>query len=356
MKILTVVGARPQFIKVAPVSRALRQHSDIEEVILHTGQHYDHGMSQVFFDELELSAPKYNLEVNGLNRDEMIKQMMSKIVDVIAIEKPDWLMVYGDTNSTLAGARAAKRCGVKLAHVEAGLRSFNLAMPEEHNRKESDQLSDVLFVPTPIGIQNLEKEGFDKQEKDILEVGDVMFDAARYFGDNQVVRSVIDDLKEKPFILCTFHRAENTDNRDRLSAIVSALNELSVKHKIVLPLHPRTQQKLKEHNLALNFAVIEPVGYLDMIALLKYSELVVTDSGGLQKEAFFFKKNCVTLRNDTEWVELLDGGYSVLAGADKELILRSVDEMLKRRNDFSASLYGGGKAAERIAQYFADRI
>jgi len=355
MKILTVVGARPQFIKVSPVSRALREHKTIEEVILHTGQHYDHSMSQVFFDELQLAAPKYNLEINSLDREEMIDRMTAGISEIIEIEKPDWVMVYGDTNSTLAGARAAKRCGVKLAHIEAGLRSFNLAMPEEHNRTESDQLADVLFVPTPAGIKNLENEKLNQTGKDILEVGDVMYDAALFFGTEQQDRNVLSAAGNEPFILCTFHRAENTDNPNRLSAIVDALNELSAHHKILLPLHPRTRQKLKDHKLELSFPVIEPVGYLDMITLLKHCSLVVTDSGGLQKEAYFFKKNCVTLRDDTEWVELVEGGYSVLAGADKPLIVNSVSELLKRENNFEANLYGGGKAAQRIADFFAAR-
>jgi len=356
MKILTVVGARPQFIKSATVSRALRNHAAIQEIILHTGQHFDHGMSQVFFDELKIEAPKYNLDIHGMQRDEMLDQMTAGIESIIRVENPDWVLVYGDTNSTLAGARAAKSNGIKLAHVEAGLRSFNLLMPEEHNRTESDRLADVLFVPTPTGMQNLANEGLINPGKDVLEVGDVMFDASLYFGEEIMHREVLKDLVGLDFILCTFHRAENTDDVKRLESIVKALNQLSKQYKIVLPLHPRTEQKLKENNLELSFPTIKPVGYLDMIALLKHCKLVLTDSGGLQKEAFFFQKNCVTLRDDTEWVELLSGGYSVLAGADSQKITDSVEEMLNRKNQFSADLYGGGKASERIAGYFASRF
>jgi UDP-GlcNAc3NAcA epimerase len=355
MKILTVVGARPQFIKSATVSRALRKHPEIEEIILHTGQHFDHGMSQVFFDELKIEAPKYNLDIHGMQRDEMLQQMTAGISLIIQTEKPDWVLVYGDTNSTLAGARAAKNNRIKLAHVEAGLRSFNLSMPEEHNRTESDRLSDVLFVPTPTGMENLANEGLLQPGKDVLEVGDVMFDASLYFGGETAQPDFLKDLGSD-FLLCTFHRAENTDDVKRLKSIVNALNQLSKEHEIVLPLHPRTLQKLVENGLELSFPTIEPVGYLDMIALLKHCKLVLTDSGGLQKEAFFFQKNCVTLRDDTEWVELLSGGYSVLAGADYQKIITSVDEMLNRKNSFSADLYGGGKASERIADYFASRL
>lgn len=356
MKILTVVGARPQFIKSATVSRALRKHAAIQEIILHTGQHFDHGMSQVFFDELEIEAPKYNLNIHGLNRDEMLKQMTAGIEFVIRNERPDWVLVYGDTNSTLAGARAAKEYGVKLAHVEAGLRSFNLQMPEEHNRVESDRLADVLFVPTPTGMKNLANEGLFKPGKQVLEVGDVMFDASLYFGKGIAHREVLRDFQKSEFILCTFHRAENTDDAARLKSIVDALNQLSNSYQIVLPIHPRTEQKLFENGLKLLFPTIKPVGYLDMIALLKHCQLVLTDSGGLQKEAFFFKKNCVTLRDDTEWVELLNGGFSVLAGANAEKITGSVQQMLTLNNDFDADLYGGGQASERIADFFATKL
>lgn len=356
MKILTVVGARPQFIKSATVSRALRKHAAIQEIILHTGQHFDHGMSQVFFDEMEIDAPKYNLNIHGMQRDLMLQEMTAGIEAIIRHEQPDWVLVYGDTNSTLAGARAAKNCNVNLAHVEAGLRSFNLLMPEEHNRVESDRLADVLFVPTPTGMQNLANEGLMHSGKEVLEVGDVMFDASLYFGEEIAHREVLKDMDGTDFILCTFHRAENTDDVKRLQSIVNALNQLSEAYKIVLPLHPRTAQKMKENNLELCFSAIEPVGYLDMIALLKHCQLVVTDSGGLQKEAFFFKKNCVTLRDDTEWVELLKGGYSVLAGADSQKIITEVSEMLKRKNEFSADLFGGGKASEKIAEFFASKL
>lgn len=350
-KILTIVGARPQFVKAAVISRAFLKYDEVEEIIVHTGQHYDHNMSDVFFEEMEIPRPKYNLQINGMDHGAMTGQMLEKIEEVIKVENPDWVLVYGDTNSTLAGALAAKKKHIKVAHIEAGLRSYNMRMPEEVNRILTDRISDILFAPTQTAVDNLLKEGYAALDNRIEMSGDVMLDAAVYYAQKSEEKSQLP--KERTagdFILCTLHRAENTDDPERLRSIVAALNALHKTIRVVLPLHPRTCALLDKNNLKLSVDVIDPVGYFDMIELLKHCKLVMTDSGGLQKEAYFFEKNCVTLRDETEWVELVQHGFNVLAGANEEKIVSCTKEMLMKSSDFKVSLYGEGDAGEKIVR------
>jgi len=351
MKILTIVGARPQFVKAAALSRELKQYSNIDEVIVHTGQHFDKNMSDIFFDEMEIPKPKYNLAINSISHGAMTGRMLEEIEEIIIKETPDLTLVFGDANSTLAGALAAKKLHVKIAHVEAGLRSFNIKMPEEVNRILTDRISDYLFCPTENAITNLNNEGYTHEEFKIIKCGDVMQDAAYYYAKNSSEKStIISRLKVSEFILCTLHRAENTDNPKRLQEIIGALNKINKEISIILPIHPRTKKKISDLNIELNFKTIDPVGYFDMIELIKNSSLVITDSGGLQKEAYFFKKNCVTMRDQTEWVELIENKVNILVGANKKNIVAGVNEMLSRENDFNLNLYGNGNACKIIAE------
>ncbi len=344
MKIVTILGARPQFIKAGTVSRKLLEHAEIEEIIIHTGQHYDANMSDVFFDEMKIPKPHYFLGIGGKSHGAMTGQMIEKIEEVILKEQPDWIMVYGDTNSTLAGALVASKLHIKLAHIEAGLRSFNMQMPEEINRILTDRISNILFCPTDSAIQNLENEGYNKFNCKIIKSGDVMQDGALFYSELAVKPNI--DLNDK-FILSTIHRAENTDDIHKLSAIIAALNEIHKSCQIVLPIHPRTRNIIAENNIQIDFKTIEPVGYLEMVWLIKNSKLIMTDSGGLQKEAFFFEKPCITLREQTEWVELIDHQFNILVGSDKQKILDTYNGATFN-NDFSINLYGGGKACDNI--------
>lgn len=353
MKIVTIVGARPQFIKAAVVSREIAKHSGLKEVIVHTGQHHDHNMSEVFFKEMEIPEPLYNLGVHSDLHGAMTGQMLMKIEEVLVKENPDWVLVFGDTNSTLAGALAAKKLNIRLAHVEAGLRSYNMRMPEEMNRIVTDRISDFLFCPTENAIANLAKEGFSHFNCSIFNTGDVMYDAALFYsGKAEQKSTVIQSLGGKNFILCTFHRAENTDDENKLRSIVDALNKLSGEIEIIVPLHPRTKKMIVQKNIPVRFTVVEPVSYFDMIQLTKQCRLVMTDSGGLQKEAFFFNKYCVTLRNETEWVELVDNGCNFLTGSNTQKIISTVHDLEGRNFDFSEKLYGEGNAGDLIVKQF----
>lgn len=350
MKIITVVGARPQFVKAAVVSRELMKYDDVEEILVHTGQHFDQNMSDVFFDEMEIPKPKYNLEINGVGHGAMTGRMLEKLEEVFMAEKPDLVLVYGDTNSTLAGALAAQKLHIKVGHVEAGLRSFNMEMPEEINRILTDRISSILFCPTDSAIKNLKNEGYDNFDCEIVRSGDVMNDAALYYAEKSAQFSSVVESVPDEFILCTLHRAENTDDPERLKAFVDNLNKVHESVKpVVLPLHPRTKAKLKEYNLDLNVKVIDPVGYFDMIELLKNCSMVLTDSGGLQKEAYFFQKNCLTLRDQTEWVELVEAGVNQLVKLEDDL-KQKVSEMLNKSLSFDTDLYGNGAAAMQIAK------
>ncbi|MDY6915759.1 MAG: UDP-N-acetylglucosamine 2-epimerase (non-hydrolyzing) [Candidatus Cloacimonadota bacterium] len=348
MKLLTIIGARPQFIKAATVSRVVAKKDDIQEIIVHTGQHFDDNMSEIFFQQMQIPKPDYNLEINTLSHGAMTGRMLEKIETVLQKEKPDWVLVYGDTNSTIAGALAAKKLHIKVAHVEAGLRSFNLRMPEEVNRILTDRISDILFCPTKTAVDNLSKEGFEHLPAIIDKCGDVMYDAALFYAK----RSQKPNQELPPeFLLATCHRAENTDDPKRLEEIFSAFSNISKQTPIILPLHPRTRKILGKRNVEIdanNLLLIEPVGYLEMVWLLQNCQMVLTDSGGLQKEAYFFQKPCLTLRDETEWVELVEHGVNKICGASKQLIIKNYKQFSNQKIKFPKQLYGNGKAAERI--------
>jgi len=351
MKILTVVGARPQFVKAAAVSREILTRTGIEEILLHTGQHYDDQMSDVFFREMAIPKPIMNLSVRSSLHGEMTGEMLAGIEKIVLSEKPDAVMVYGDTNSTLAGALAAAKLHVKLIHIEAGLRSFNMRMPEEINRVLTDRVSSLLCCPTDQAINNLKAEGFEKMPITIVKTGDVMQDAALFYAEKAPMHSqILQKIKLDKFILCTLHRQENIDNPERLRNIVAAIDEINHEIPVVLPMHPRTRKVLGLAGYMPKCHVIDPVGYFDMIELIKHSSLVLTDSGGLQKEAYFFGKFCVTMRDETEWVELVENKYNVIAGAGHTAIVSSVRAALGREFNASVELYGGGHACENVVR------
>ena len=350
MKIVSIVGARPQFVKAAVLSRQFLSHSNIEEVIIHTGQHFDINMSDVFFDEMKIPPPNYFLDINGLNHGAMTGQMIEKIEEVLIKEKPDWVLVYGDTNSTLAGSLAAVKLQIKVAHVEAGLRSYNLKMPEELNRIITDRVSTLLFCPTQNALKNLDKEGYKHLPSKVVYSGDIMEDAACFYEAQALKPKELNDELQS-FILVTIHRAENTNNLSRLKSIFEALKQISKEITVILPLHPRTKSLLIKENIKTeNICIIDPVGYLNMIWLIKNCQLVMTDSGGLQKEAYFFNKYCITLRDETEWIELVENGYNVLAGTDKNNILKIFDEFKGKLFIDKINLYGGGNSASHIIE------
>ncbi len=345
IKIITIIGARPQFIKAAALSREIANYDNIQEIIVHTGQHFDANMSEIFFEQMEIPKPHYNLDINGLGHGAMTGQMLEKIEKVLIDEKPDWVLIYGDTNSTIAGALAAKKLHIKVAHVEAGLRSFNMDMPEEVNRILTDRISDILFCPTDTAIENLKKEGYENIDTKIVKSGDIMQDAAIFYSEKEQKPNI---EMPKEFILATIHRAENTDDPKRLGTILEALNEIAIQTPIILPLHPRTAKIIKSSEFKFdNLTIIEPVGYLEMVYMLNRCKLVMTDSGGLQKEAFFFSKPCITMRDETEWVELIENNFNVLVGADKTKIISTFKEH-KFNTNFSVDLYGKGTTAKRI--------
>jgi UDP-GlcNAc3NAcA epimerase len=351
-KIVTIVGARPQFIKASALSRAFRM-LETEEVLVHTGQHFDDNMADIFFRQMEIPEPAYNLGVHSLSHGAMTGRMTEEIEKVLYLEKPSAVVVYGDTNSTLAGALAAVKLYIPVAHVEAGLRSFNLQMPEEINRILTDRISSFLFCPTENAVANLKKEGFEHFPAKIFNTGDVMYDVALHYGKISPFKSgIIHDLQlfGKPFVLTTLHRQENTDNFKRLTEICQALNTLSQESQIVLPLHPRTRKVLENSHIVLDFQSVDPVGYFDMLELLKNCSFVLTDSGGVQKEAFFFKKHCLVARDETEWTELVDLGYNFIVGADRKKILSASQTVSGLNKSFSETPYGAGDAAIKIAE------
>lgn len=359
MKIVTVLGARPQFVKAAVVSRELSKYPNISEVIIHTGQHFDVSMSDVFFEEMDIPKPNYFLNINSLTHGAMTGRMLEEIEKILLAEKPELVLVYGDTNSTIAGALAAKKLSIALAHVEAGLRSFNLDMPEEINRILTDRISDFLFCPTNAAVENLYNEGFSNGKMgEIIRTGDVMQDAAIYYAQYSSEKSKVIDrenLEPLKFALCTIHRQENTDDPQKLADIVASLNDLSKDLEVVCPLHPRTKSVVEKMGLEICFRAIEPVGYFDMIELLKNCKFVITDSGGLQKEAFFFRKRCITLREQTEWVELVQHGFNTLAGSGKESFKKALFE-LENPVDFDVNLYGNGNASAEIVSVISSKF
>ncbi len=353
MRILTVVGARPQFVKAAAVSRAIALRAGrIEERIVHTGQHFDREMSDVFFHEMGIPEPAYNLGIGGLSHGAMTGRMLERLERVMVDERPAAVLVYGDTNSTLAGAIAAAKLHVPIAHVEAGLRSFNRSMPEEINRVLTDHAADLLFAPTRTAVDNLLREGVPAESVHL--VGDVMFDASLQFARVARTRSRALErlgLSRRRYILATIHRAENTDAPDRLAAILAALGESPL--PVVCPIHPRTRQTVERLGLqaAANIRLIDPVGYLDMLILEQNAALIATDSGGVQKEAFFYRVPCVTLRTETEWTELVEAGVNRLAPpVSAREVSEAINVMLELPEDAFSGLepYGDGHAAERI--------
>lgn len=349
MKIISVVGARPQFIKAAVVSRALQDYTDVQEVLVHTGQHFDDNMSEIFFRQLQIRNPDYHLNISNLNHGAMTGRMLEKTEEVILQEKPDGVLVYGDTNSTLAGALAAKKLQVKVAHVEAGLRSFNMNMPEEINRILTDRISDLLFCPTSTAMANLQKEGVESSGAKMFLTGDVMYDAILHSGKNiPEQHPFITSKNLNEYVLCTIHRQENTSPA-ALKKLMTSLNSIHQKIPVVMPVHPRTSSIIKNENIECHFYLIEPAGYFEMMVLLKNCRLVMTDSGGLQKEAFFMKKFCITLRNETEWIELVENGYNFLAGTDPEKISAAFTSVLELKKSFHENFYGDGHAGEKIS-------
>ncbi len=371
MKVLTIIGARPQFIKAAVVSRAISEFNKkssrkIEEVIVHTGQHYDVNMSDIFFKEMNIPKPHYNLGVGSGNHGEQTGKMLIELEKLLIKEKPDIALVYGDTNSTLAGALAASKLHIPIAHVEAGLRSFNKNMPEEINRVFTDHVSDILFCPTDTAVNNLANEGIRKgaSKSVIVKTGDVMKDATMLFGNRSNDKWLAaNSLRPEKYILATVHRAENTDSLEPLLAIITALSLISDKYyPVVFLIHPRTKTII-DNNKELQsiisnstIKVIPPIGYIDMVAAEKNCRLIMTDSGGIQKEAFFHKKLCVILRNETEWVELVDSGWNRLTSLEPDKIVESVKQMLEVDCSKLAypDLFGDGTAGEKIAEYLAE--
>lgn len=347
MKILTVLGARPQFIKAAAFSRSIKNYPNIEEVIVHTGQHYDKNMSDIFFSEMDIPLPKYQLFTGGKGHGAMTGQQLEKIEEILLDERPDLVLVYGDTNSTLAGALAAVKLHIPIAHIEAGLRSFNRIMPEEINRILTDQISDYLFVPSADAKANLIKEGIDK--KRVFVVGDIMYEVSLYYKDKMNKPEWFDSLELDSFVLCTIHRAENTEDHKKLEHIFRGLSESN--ENIILPLHPRTLSKIREYGIDVtsNIKIVAPVGYLEMVWLEVHSDLIVTDSGGVQKEAYFHGKQCITLRDETEWVELVESGYNILVGSDPKKIANHISERkLFKMND--ENIYGSGNTSHLILE------
>ena len=372
--ILTIIGARPQFIKAAALSRAIRNNysSQIKETIIHTGQHYDENMSQVFFDEMNVPKPNYNLEVGSDNHARQTAVMIEKLEEILVKEKPDFVVLYGDTNSTLAGSVAASKLAIPIAHIEAGLRSFNKTMPEEINRIVCDHTSTLLFTPTEAGLNNLVKEGFSIETKPaftadhpgVFHCGDIMYDNSLYFAEIAEEKSnilEIHNLKSDKFILGTIHRDNNTDDPKRLNAIFEAIHKIAQHNQIdfVLPLHPRTSKILKENLLTDTFKnitdnrfikIIPPASFLDIVLLEKNCKMVMTDSGGLQKEAYFFKKPVVILRPETEWVEIVENGAGIITDANTENIINAFQYFEKIKDLSFPAIFGDGKAAEFICK------
>lgn len=354
-KILTIAGTRPQLVKIAAVSRILRQ--SFQEKLVNTGQHYDYNMAGVFFDELNIPKPDYDLGIGSDTHGRQTGKMLIAIEKVVEIEQPDAILVYGDTNSTLAGAIVASKLHIPLIHIEAGLRSFNKLMPEEINRIMTDHVSNFLFTPTEVAVRNLHNEGVTDG---IYTVGDVMYDAVLYNMElaEQKYNLSEFDLKSKEYYLGTIHRAENTDSKEALTAILSAFSTL--KEIVYLPLHPRTKQKIVQFGLqnileqANNIKIVEPVSYLEMLLLEKHAKAIITDSGGVQKEAYFMKVPCITLRNQTEWIETVEVGWNQLINpliTDLATTLKGIQNGQPVEN-----LYGDGKAAQKIMEILAQEI
>lgn len=374
MKILTVVGARPQIIKAAAFSRAVRTafSNKIQELILHTGQHYDENMSDVFFNEMSIPKPDFRLNIGSSSHGKQSGDMMTAIEEVLTQSKPDALLVYGDTNSTLAGALAAAKIHVPVVHVEAGLRSFNKSMPEEINRICTDHVSTLLFCPTETAVENLKKEGFNHKTFEttnidnplVVNSGDVMYDNSLYFSELSDAKSDIinrNNLRPNEFLLLTIHRDFNTDQPERLASILKSMNRIADENhsKVIFPCHPRTAKLIANQanvRISDNIIVCPPVSFFEMIQLEKNARLIITDSGGVQKESYFFKKPCIVLRPETEWVEIINTGNGLLADADEDRIMRAFGHFANTAGSRFPEIYGTGRAAFQIAQTICDNF
>ncbi|MCL0067049.1 UDP-N-acetylglucosamine 2-epimerase (non-hydrolyzing) [Thermodesulfovibrionales bacterium] len=372
LKIASVVGARPQFIKIAPLCREFSKKDNVKHIIIHTGQHYDYEMSKVFFDELGIPGPDYHLGVGSGTHGYQTGEMLKRSEEILVKEKPSQVIVYGDTNSTLAGALAAVKLHIPVAHIEAGLRSYNKEMPEEINRVLTDHISTILFCPTKTAVKNLEKEGLMNIANNgkliddfillpqplslpaVLNVGDIMYDAmlmSLKIAEKRATILETRNLSSKGYYLATVHRAENTDNKERLTSIVEALIEISKDKPVIWPIHPRTKKQLEKYSFKIQnskFKIISPLSYFDMLILEKNAYRILTDSGGMQKEAYWFKVSCITLRDETEWVETVEAGWNTLAGYNPERIVQAALEA--RPGVEKVSPYGDGRAAERIVE------
>ena len=373
-RIVTIVGARPQIIKSSAISRVIQNQfkDELEEIIVHTGQHYDENMSQVFFQEMGIPQPNYNLNVGSGSHGAQTAKMLEGLEEIFLAEKPSAVLVYGDTNSTIAGALAATKIHIPVIHVEAGLRSFNKAMPEEVNRIACDHMSTLLFTPSITGLENLKNEGFKLHDghkatanhPKVYHCGDVMFDNSLYFSDVSDKNSTILEqigIEKNAYILTTIHRDSNTDIAENMEQIFSALYEIQENSgfDIVLPIHPRTKSKMKDQlstelyeKIESNnhFKIVPPAGFIDIISLEKNARLIITDSGGLQKEAFFFEKPCLILRPQTEWVEIVENGNAILVDASKKRILEAFDNLIEKTDFTYPQLYGNGQAAQFICE------
>jgi UDP-GlcNAc3NAcA epimerase len=352
MKILTVLGARPQFVKAATLSQAIREHNEksneiVEDIIVHTGQHFDHNMSQIFFDEMNITPPRYNFGINSATHGVMTGKMMIDLDNVMIKEKPDVVLVYGDTNSTLAGAICASKLHLPLAHVEAGLRSFNKKIPEEVNRLLTDRISDYLFCPSNQAVEWLKDEGITNN---VFNSGDVMYDSTLHFSNFPIstgVEKILSEIKRE-FVVVTIHRAANTDNIENLKSIIFALNQISEEVDVIYLAHPRSKVLIEKSGINIGkIKMNDPLGYTDLLQLVKRSQCVLTDSGGLQKEAYFLQKPCVTLRDETEWMELIIEGVNVLTGANQSKIFKAFQEMRFKKIG-TKEIYGDGKASKFI--------
>ncbi len=360
MKIITILGARPQFIKASALCRAIKNgfNTQIAEIIVHTGQHYDDNMSQVFFDELQIPKPHYNLGIGGQSHNIMTGNMLIGLEPILIKEKPDYILVYGDTNSTLAGALVASKLHIPIAHVEAGLRSFNNFMPEEINRIITDRISDILFCPTEVAMQNCAHEALSDKA---FNVGDIMVDVALYYQKIAQNSDILpkNNLTKQNYILATLHRQENTDDKQRLMAILDALQAANKNIQVVLPIHPRTKKIIHElgmNHLLNGLKILDPLPYIDMIQLQQNARIIMTDSGGIQKEAFVFQVPCITMRDQTEWRETITSGWNYLVGADGELIKKKIDFFMNNATTNDKSYpYGRGDSAEKILNILLTR-
>jgi UDP-GlcNAc3NAcA epimerase len=354
MKILTVIGARPQFIKAAAFSHALKTNKIIKEVIVHTGQHYDLNMSKIFFDQLNIPRPAYRLDSGGKSHAAMTAYQLCELENILSKESPDYLLLYGDTNSTLSGALAASKLNIPVIHIEAGLRSFNNEMPEEINRIITDRLSKILFCPSEMAKDNLIKEGYEHFNSEIHVVGDIMYDTVKLFANNMKLPKPSYDS----YVMCTIHRQENTNSKKRFKEIIKGLNKIAKYNKVIFPIHPRTQKIISDFKISLNKNILikKPMSYIDFINYLKYCEVMITDSGGIQKESYFMRKNCLILREETEWRELVENNFNSLCGFNHNIILEKYNNRSHLSSNFDKQFYGDGNTADKILKILSSKF